>query len=122
MRPTQPAAAGVFEQLELPFAETITRFLFRVLPWVRWELGQWRSRAAEIPDPVLRRHAQDSLRKRGNIEGAALFATLTPAAHRHQTIRALVAYQSAYDSISTRSLSSPALIPSRTPTNLTGRC
>ncbi len=67
------------------------------------ELGRWRARAAEIPDPVLRGHAQASLRKQGNIEGAALFATLAPAAHRRQAIRALVAYQSAYNYLDTLS-------------------
>jgi tetraprenyl-beta-curcumene synthase len=96
-----PAAAGanITEQLELPyvFAETVVRYLLRVLPNARSELTNWRARAAEIPDPVLRGHAQSSLRKQGNIEGAALFATLAPAAHRQRTIRALVAYQTAYN-------------------------
>jgi len=105
LTPPPLAAASVSEQLELPyvFAETVARYLLGVLPHVREELGRWRSRAAEIPDPVLRGHAQASLRKQGNIEGAALFATLTPAAHRHQAIRALVAYQSAYNYLDTLS-------------------
>ena len=35
--------------------------------------------------------------KRGNVEGAALFATLAPAAQRNNTIRALVAFQATYN-------------------------
>jgi tetraprenyl-beta-curcumene synthase len=96
---------SVAEQLELPlvFAETIMRYLLRVLPCVRSELHRWRARAAQIPDPVLREHAEASLRKEGNIEGAALFATLSPAMHRNCTVRALVAFQSAYSYLDTLS-------------------
>jgi tetraprenyl-beta-curcumene synthase len=90
-------AAAARLQLGLVFAGTVMRYLLLVLPRVRSELDHWRSRAAEIPDPVLRHHAQASLRKRGNIEGAALFATLPPAAHRRRTVRALVAFQTAYN-------------------------
>ena len=56
--------------------------------------GQERPR---IPNPKLRHHALQALGKRGNIEGAALFATLAPASHRGRTIRALVAFQTAYN-------------------------
>jgi tetraprenyl-beta-curcumene synthase len=99
------ALATLVERLELPaaFAETVVRYLLLVLPRVRAELAGWRSRAAEIPDPVLRGHAEASLRKKGNIEGAALFATLAPAAGRQPTIRALVAYQTAYNYLDTLS-------------------
>jgi tetraprenyl-beta-curcumene synthase len=102
-RARDPASAS--ERLEPPyaFAETVTRYLLRVLPVVRSELSCWHSRAQEIPDPILRGHALASLRKQGNIEGAALFATLAPAAHRQGTIRALVAYQSAYNYLDTLS-------------------
>jgi tetraprenyl-beta-curcumene synthase len=98
-------SATLVERLELSavFAGTVVRYLLRVLPCVRSELGHWRARAAEIPDPVLRGHAQASLRKRGNIEGAALLATLAPAAHRRRTVRALVAYQTAYNYLDTLS-------------------
>lgn len=91
--------AAVTERLQLPavFAGTVLRYLLLVLPCVRIELDHWRSRAAAVPDPVLRAHAEASLCKRGNIEGAALFATLAPAAHRARTIRALVAFQTAYN-------------------------
>jgi len=84
-------------ELGVAFTETIARYLFRVLPAVRWELAHWRTRAAEIPNLKLRHHALQALCKQGNIEGAALFATLAPAVHRRRTVRALVAYQSAYN-------------------------
>jgi tetraprenyl-beta-curcumene synthase len=97
-RPAQPVAA-IAKQLELPyvFTDTVLRYLLRVLPCVTSELAHWRARAAEIPDPELRRQAQASLGKHGNIEGAALFATLAPAAQRRRTVRALVAFQTAYN-------------------------
>jgi tetraprenyl-beta-curcumene synthase len=79
------------------FARTVVRYLLLVLPSVRWELAQWRSRAREIPNANLRRTASQALEKRGNIEGAALFATLAPAVYRARTIRALVAFQMAYN-------------------------
>ncbi len=79
------------------FAGTVLNCLFRVLPHVARERARWRERAAAIPNPRLRRHALRSLGKRGNIEGAALFATLVPGAHRRGAVRALVAYQTAYN-------------------------
>jgi tetraprenyl-beta-curcumene synthase len=85
--------------LELPyaFARTVVRYLLLVLPAVRRELAQWRTRAAEIPNANLRRTASRALEKRGNVEGAALFAALAPAGYRARTVRALVAFQTAYN-------------------------
>jgi len=79
------------------FARTVVRYLLLVLPSVRRELAQWRTRAGEIPNANLRRAASQALAKRGNIEGAALFATLAPAVYRRRTVRALVAFQTAYN-------------------------
>jgi tetraprenyl-beta-curcumene synthase len=94
-----PAAARATADpgLLAPFARTVTRHLTRVLPAARRELASWRAAAAAIPDPKLRAVALASLQKRGNIEGAALFAGLAPAASRARAIRALVAYQTAYN-------------------------
>jgi len=96
-----PATVGAStaERLELAyvFGRTVMRYLFKVLPPVSWELAQWRCRAAEIPNPRLRQTAGEALAKRGNIEGAALFATLAPARHRRRALRALVAFQTAYN-------------------------
>jgi len=94
-----PLRPSVAEQIELTrvFAATVLRYLFTVLPQVGRELAHWRSRAAEIPDPQLRRIAGEALGKRGNVEGSALFATLAPAAQRRGTVRALAAFQTAYN-------------------------
>jgi tetraprenyl-beta-curcumene synthase len=99
LAPAQQTPATLAQRLQLPyaFADTVVRYLLLVLPTVRLELDHWRSRAAEIPNPKLRHHALHALGKRGNIEGAALFATLAPASHRRRTIQALVAFQSAYN-------------------------
>ena len=79
------------------FADTVQRYLLAILPQVGRELEQWHTRAASIPDRQLRASANEALRKRGNVEGAALFATLVPGTRRHAAVRALVAYQTAYN-------------------------
>jgi tetraprenyl-beta-curcumene synthase len=79
------------------FAGTVVRYLTTVLPLAAHELRRSRARALDIPDPVLRRLALDSLSKRGNMEGAALFAVLAPRATRPEAVRALVAFQTAYN-------------------------
>jgi tetraprenyl-beta-curcumene synthase len=50
-----------------------------------------------MPDPTLRAHALAALGKRGNMEGAAAFATFAPRSRRKDAIRAAVAFQSAYN-------------------------
>jgi tetraprenyl-beta-curcumene synthase len=104
----QPPAGRLLalaEPFELPyaFADTVLRYLLLILPPATRELAHWRARATEIPNPNLRVHALDALAKRGNIEGAALLATLAPAAQRRRTVRALVAYQTAYNYLDTLS-------------------
>ena len=85
----------------LALASTFTgaarRYWTGVYPHVRHELEYWRERAREIPDPVLRRLALHAQRKRGNIEGAAAFATFVPRADRAAVLHAAVAFQAAYD-------------------------
>jgi tetraprenyl-beta-curcumene synthase len=97
--------AAIAEPFELPyaFADTVLRYLLLVLPPASRELARWRARAEEIPNPNLRRHALEALAKRGNIEGAALLATLAPASQRRRTLQALVAYQTAYNYLDTLS-------------------
>lgn len=59
----------------------------------RWQLG-----ASAIPDSALRSLAlQANVEKWGNIEGAGAFATFLRPARRAMTIRALVAFQVAFD-------------------------
>jgi tetraprenyl-beta-curcumene synthase len=79
------------------FAATLCSYLLTILPRVKRELAHWQAQALKIPDPVLRRLALDALKKRGKIEGAALFAVLAPRARRPPAIRALVAFQAAYN-------------------------
>jgi tetraprenyl-beta-curcumene synthase len=94
---SRSAAASVRFELPRAFVQTALCYLTSVLPPARRETGDWRALAAEIPDSELRRVAERSLEKRGNIEGAALFAVLAPPAQRMATIRALVAFQTAYN-------------------------
>jgi len=90
-------------ELACAFAAIVGRYLLAVLPSARRELAHWRMRAGEIPNVELRRTASRALGKRGNIEGAALFATLAPAVSRRRTVRALVAFQTAYNYLDTLS-------------------
>jgi tetraprenyl-beta-curcumene synthase len=99
---TQVADARYFG-LSRMFIHTVTHGLFWVLPQANAELAQWRAKALEIPNQTLREAARESLGKRGNIEGAALFATLTAAADRGKAVHALVAFQAAYNYLDTLS-------------------
>ena len=110
LAPAQQTPAALAER-ELPRREPLSeqvhilttliatagRYLGGVLPEVGAELAYWSARAAEIPDDVLRANALGSLGNRGNIEGAALFAVLAPRAQRRRAVRALVAFQTAYN-------------------------
>ena len=101
-RPTLATAAGRVE-LSRAFAATVARYLLLVAPAASAEIARWETAAAAIPDRSLRSSARAALRKRGNIEGATLFAVLAPAGHRRTAIRALVALQSAYNYLDTLS-------------------
>ncbi|HEX3734560.1 MAG TPA: DUF2600 family protein [Solirubrobacterales bacterium] len=79
-------------------------YLGGVLPPVRRELERWRRVAAEIPDPVLRRHALAAIDEKGlNVEATAVFATLAPRSTRGAAIRAMAALQIAIDYLDTLS-------------------
>ena len=70
------------------------RYWLGVFPRVAFEVRRWRLLASDIPDPTLRRLALQSLeRKRGNVEGAAAFASLVSGAYRPIVVRALVSCQ-----------------------------
>jgi tetraprenyl-beta-curcumene synthase len=79
------------------FASTASRYCVSVFPAVTRELSLWWARAERIPDAALRRHALAALGKRGNMEGAALFAVFAPRSTRARVVRALVAFQAAYN-------------------------
>ncbi len=93
-RPARASRRG--RTLARAFAATSTSYVLS-FPAVAREIGHWRGRAARIPDATLRRLALASLAKRGNMEGAALFATLAPRARRLEAIRSIVAFQAAYN-------------------------
>jgi tetraprenyl-beta-curcumene synthase len=82
-------------------ASTALSYSFTILPVATRELVTWRVRAGQVPDPVLRDLALRALRKRGNMLGAALFAVLAPRRRRSEVVRALVAFQSAYNYLDT---------------------
>jgi tetraprenyl-beta-curcumene synthase len=84
------------------FAGAASRYWLGVFPLVGREIRHWHERAEEIPDPGLRRLALLTQRtERGNLEGAAAFAVLVPRLQRGRVVRAVVAFQAAYDYIDT---------------------
>jgi tetraprenyl-beta-curcumene synthase len=85
------------------FARATQSYWTSVFPRVSRELSHWRERALAIPDPALRAQALQALSKRGNMEGAAAFATFAPRARRGAVVRAAVAFQSAYNYLDTLS-------------------
>jgi tetraprenyl-beta-curcumene synthase len=97
---TRPHARGNLAA-EMTLGATVARYLASILPVVRRELAQWQAQALEIPDRELRSHAIEGLSKRGNLEGAALFAILAPRRRRRETVCALVAFQTAYNYLDT---------------------
>lgn len=70
-----------------------------MLPVCAAELERWRERAAEIPDPELRRQALASLAtKRFHADGGSVYATAVPEqAARENLIRLIVAFQTISD-------------------------
>lgn len=86
----------------LGLAFSFTRFALRywltVFPLVQRETRRWARRAAEIPDPVLRRIALETQRgERRNYEGAGAFASFVPLRRRATVVRAVVVFQLAFD-------------------------
>jgi tetraprenyl-beta-curcumene synthase len=84
------------------FAGAAGCYWLGVFPCARREFRHWRLRADEIIDPALRRLAFEAQRtKRENLEGAVAFATFAPHVSRKLVIRAITAYQVAFDYIDT---------------------
>jgi tetraprenyl-beta-curcumene synthase len=80
------------------FAHAAFSYWLTVFPRVCLQIARWQRRARQIPDPVLRELALAALtEKRGNIEGAAAFAAFAPARKRAKVVRALSAFQAAYN-------------------------
>jgi tetraprenyl-beta-curcumene synthase len=87
-----PAGSATFA-----FLDAARVYWLAVFPRVCRELARWRARAERIPDPALRSRALAALSERGNMEGAAAFATFVPAEARPAVISATVAFQAAYN-------------------------
>ncbi len=80
------------------FVSTAARYWIDVFPSACREIRAWEQSAREIPDPLLRTLALKALREeRGNLEGAAAYAALTPRRHRANVARAVIAFQAVYD-------------------------
>jgi tetraprenyl-beta-curcumene synthase len=101
MRTPAKAAGGL--ATGAVFARAAHTYWTDVFPKVARELAGWRERAGKIGDPALRTQALQSLAKRGNMEGAAAFATFAPDARRAAVVRATVAFQTAYNHLDTLS-------------------
>jgi len=83
----------------LTFAVQAVRYWLIVFPRCRRELCRWRRRASQIPDRALRQLALQALEKRENMEGAAAFASAVRWRRRGAVVRALVAFQAAYNHV-----------------------
>lgn len=79
------------------FAGAAWRYWLSVYPRVDRELGGWRRRACAIPDARLRELSLSAQAKRGNMEGAAIFAAFAPRRHRRLAAVAAVRFQGAYN-------------------------
>jgi tetraprenyl-beta-curcumene synthase len=92
---------GVWERVALAgvFVSAAVRYWLTVFPDVRRELRSRVARARDVPDPALRELALAALAKRGNIEGACAFAAFVPWRRRRAAVRALAAFQAAYNYI-----------------------
>jgi tetraprenyl-beta-curcumene synthase len=80
------------------FVSAARCYWLNIFPRVQSELRYWRRRAAEIPDPDLRRLALQTHRSKWcNVEGAAAFAIFAPAQYRDAAVKVLVTFQAVYD-------------------------
>ncbi|MGA9286090.1 MAG: DUF2600 family protein [Solirubrobacteraceae bacterium] len=74
------------------------RYWAGVFPLACREIREYENAARAIPDADLRTIALRALSKeRGNLEGAAAYATFAPRRHRSSVARAAVAFQALYD-------------------------
>jgi tetraprenyl-beta-curcumene synthase len=81
----------------LILARAAIRQLVWGLPAVAREVGAWRARALEIPDPAIRQDALSALaRKRGHTDGASLF-WIIPRSRNRGLLRLLVTYELLWD-------------------------
>jgi tetraprenyl-beta-curcumene synthase len=84
------------------FACATRRYWLSIFPRARAELGRWHSYAGRIPDRTLREAALKSLATKSDVlEGAAAFVVLAPASMDSQVVRAITAFEIAFDYLDT---------------------
>jgi tetraprenyl-beta-curcumene synthase len=88
-------------QTAVCFIGAARRYWAAVFPVVCRDLRGWRRRIVAMPDATLRACALQAALKRGNMEGAAIFATFAPRRGRAAAARAAVAFQAAYNYLDT---------------------
>lgn len=84
------------------FACAARRYWLSIFPCAREELKAWRRSAEQIPDSALREAALDAILTKGDIlEGAVAFAVLAPPATQRVVVRAITAFELAFDYLDT---------------------
>lgn len=85
-------------RLAVSFADFAVRYWLLAFPRARRAVRRCESCAEAVPDDVLRAAAVETLEEeRGNLEGAAAFATYTSRRYRRSVIEALVTFQAMFD-------------------------
>jgi tetraprenyl-beta-curcumene synthase len=84
------------------FACAARRYWLSIFPYAREELKAWRRSAERIPDGTLREAALDAIfTKRDILEGAVAFAILAPPQAQRVVVRAITAFELAFDYLDT---------------------
>lgn len=84
------------------FARATHRYWLSIFPSARAELCAWRRQAEQIPDPILRGAALDSLTAKSDVlEGAVAFVVLAPPSRHREVIRAITSFEIAFDYLDT---------------------
>jgi tetraprenyl-beta-curcumene synthase len=84
------------------FAHATYRYWLSIFPCARAEQSAWRQRAEQIPDRTLRAAALESLITKSDVlEGAVAFVVLAPPPMHRQVVRAITAFEIAFDYLDT---------------------
>ena len=84
------------------FACATRRYWLSIFPSARAELHRWRGHAGRIPDRTLREAALSALTTKSDmLEGAAAFVVLAPPSMDREVVRAITAFEIAFDYLDT---------------------
>ncbi len=84
------------------FACATSRYWLSIFPRARAESHRWQAYAARIPDRTLREAAFNALRTKSDVlEGATAFVVLAPPSMDTQLVRAITAFEIAFDYLDT---------------------